>query len=317
MSSKKKRSKKQATADNSQLMKGVVACVVIVGGIYCFSQLGGGSSPSATTIVALAPVRPAQGNNGPVQAAGNQQDRAGSKQPAAQEPFSKPDVTPDASSDSDQTPPMPLNMIPGQNNNSLVKPQPKVTPFASSNGFAMNKSEDKTGNANLLNKNDPKGLQKKRKDITGTERGNQLFSEINQLELRIVFQGEVISEESAKAFLQKHAELAMDKTEIELFLEKPEGNIPFMLLTLNATPLKKGSQEVLELSVRASLVVVDPEEKSENKLVILWKIAETDIGTVVPQAVAQGIIPRVMGEKLTRFLNKFRSAQAKATRLSK
>jgi len=156
--------------------------------------------------------------------------------------------------------------------------------------------------------------KKMAKDITGTDRGTELFAAIKQVGVSQDFQSRFDSSGIIKEIVNKNVERSISKSDLELLIDKPGENVPTLLVTLNAEPQRIRAKDSLKVSVQAKLIACDPTENSGNKYVIVWKGKKSDIGTVLPEAISPEMTSRILGPKLKSYFDKFRTAQSKAKR---
>ncbi len=156
--------------------------------------------------------------------------------------------------------------------------------------------------------------KKMAKDITGTDRGTELFAAIKQVRVSQDYQSRFGSTGIIKEIVNKNVERSVSKSDLELLIDNPGENVPTLLVTLNAEPQRIRAKDSLKVSVQAKLIAFDPTESSSNKFVILWKGKKSDIGTVLPEAISPEMTSRILGPKLKSYFDKFRTAQSKAKR---
>ena len=153
------------------------------------------------------------------------------------------------------------------------------------------------------------------KNIEGTERGNQLLAKVDEIWLILLYKNSSFDPTGRmRETVYSHAEQAVKKSNINLSFGEPSGDAAAMIVTMDMKMVRGGTLGTQEVVVEAFLIVEDPEEKSNNKLVKIWTVEEASIGTVALQAIAQGQFPRTMGTELTKLFNKFRTSRTRAER---
>ena len=157
------------------------------------------------------------------------------------------------------------------------------------------------------------------RNITGTDRAQELFANIKQIRLLQIFPSSFAFSGVVREVVNNNARSSFAKTDFELIPDNPTGtpvaeNIPTLQVILTAEPQRIRAKDSFKISVQAELIVIDPQEKSNNRFVIIWKGKKSDIGSILAEGVSPEIASRILSPKLKSYFGKFRTAQSKSKR---
>lgn len=156
------------------------------------------------------------------------------------------------------------------------------------------------------------------RNIEGTERGMELLAKVDEIFLILLYKSSNIDPQGAmRDIVYNHAEQAIKRSNIDLSFGEPSGDAAIMLVSLDMRFVRNAAPGTQEVVIDAVLIVEDPLDRSQNKLVKIWHAEETSVGTVALQAIAAGRIPPRVGTEISRTFTKFRAARSRAERAVK
>ncbi len=159
--------------------------------------------------------------------------------------------------------------------------------------------------------------RKTAKDITETDRGAELFAAVKEIGFSQIYPSDFDPTGIVRNTVTVYAKQTIQKSDIDFSIENFDQDVPVMFVTVSAVTQRVRSRESLKVSIHAALIGIDPDADSSNKYVILWKGEETEIGTLLPEAISPKVISRAFGPRLTKFFGKVRTAYSKAKRIVK
>ncbi len=160
------------------------------------------------------------------------------------------------------------------------------------------------------------------RNIAGTDRAQELFANIKQIRLLQNLPNSLVASGVVREIVNNNARRSFSKSGFELIPDNPAGspvaeNIPTLQVILTAEPQRIRAKDSFKVSVQAELIVIDPQENSSNRFVIIWKGKKTDIGSILAEGVSPEIASRILSPKLKSYFDRFRTAQSKSKRLLK
>ncbi len=155
-------------------------------------------------------------------------------------------------------------------------------------------------------------------DIQGSEKASQLLTKIEKMNIQLVYdQARLDPNSLLKNGIFAYAKRNIEKMDIPVSVEEPQGDDPVMIVTIRTKATRKTDLDRQTVLANAFLITKDSTGQSGTDFVKIWSVNDYELGTVSIRALSQGFIPKTFAPKVSSFFNKFKSAHSKANRNAK